>query len=469
LEANGEDENSILVAEFTTRLLARLYPALSIGPPSDRARSLIELAKSINPRVDITEQSEATVTLVTGDTGSAPIAEGAIYARADGWVARVTAAPPAISVGPPNPFAAGAAAAIAVSELFRRVFAIPLGVEPTSRRDVHLSLLDFSSDGGAELHLGPLDLGRVAMIGLGAVGNSAIWALAKCRALSGDMWLVDSENIELSNLQRYALALDRDVGRAKTLVALDALGGTHLRLVEVRDTLEVFAGRRPEALAMPTMCVSVDNVDSRRHAQALLPRMLLNGWTSDTGLGSSWHRFDNGQACLSCLYQPTGVVKSQTEMVADALGLPHQRALVLWVAGLPPSEPELEDIAKHLGVPPKTLSHWKGAPLSKLYTEVVCGAIPMDLKGVGRLEVVPLAHQSALAGVLMAAELVKRSSVPQAARAQNQTLVTWEDVRRSPPSQWCQPRAQAPNCICQDSVYQEVYRQKWTPDHHVSS
>ncbi|MCL4319141.1 MAG: hypothetical protein M1596_04520, partial [Firmicutes bacterium] len=81
--------------------------------------------------------------------------------------------------------------------------------------------------------------------------------------------------------------------------------------------------------------------------------------------------------------------------------------------------------------------------------------------GVGKIETVPLAHQSALAGILMAAELIKRTQPELAALSQPETLVSWDDVLREPPTIWGKPRAREKGCICGDSDYQKVYAQKW--------
>jgi len=41
-----------------------------------------------------------------------------------------------------------------------------------------------------------------------------------------------------------------------------------------------------------TICISVDNASTRRAAQALLPKLIINGWTGDQSLGASWHVLD---------------------------------------------------------------------------------------------------------------------------------------------------------------------------------
>jgi hypothetical protein len=61
----------------------------------------------------------------------------------------------------------------------------------------------------------------------------------------------------------------------------------------------------------------------------------------------------------------------------------------------------------------------RGRPIRELYVEGVCGGglIPLGVIGLPRQELhVPLAHQSALAGVLLASALAKRAVVRQLRR-----------------------------------------------------
>jgi hypothetical protein len=85
----------------------------------------------------------------------------------------------------------------------------------------------------------------------------------------------------------------------------------------------------------------------------------------------------------------------------------------------------------------------------------------LDVKGIGKLEMVPLAHQSALAGILMVAELVKRSSPDLTGLSQREPLVAWDDILKPSPRLRSKPRAREPGCICSDPDYQRIYRDKW--------
>lgn len=442
--------NDVWIAELATNLLARLYPRIAILGSDSQTAALKQLAVSVNPRIDFEKDSPGATSICVG---SASLSD-AIFPASSGWVARVSHKSPQLR-GPENPYSAGAAASLACAELFRRIL-----LKTRTEREISLSLLDFGKKTGVDVELKSSDLGDVVVAGVGAIGNAAIWALSRHRKLNGHLWLVDAEDLTLLNLQRYVLGTDADVSRSKVQIARQTLRETNLTVEALQTSLEKFADAR-RGIDIPTICISVDNVETRRAAQALLPRLVVNGWTGDQALGSSWHVLSRDAACLACLYQPHGQGPSATEQAARALGLPLERATLLWITRQPVNDDDLNAVAQHLGLDRTTLDAWRGKSLGDLYTDVVCGAVPLDLTGVGRLETVPLAHQSALAGILMAAELVKRTQPRLASLSQTEPLVAWDDVLRSPPAMWSKPRPREPGCICGDPDYQKIYREKW--------
>lgn len=452
--------NEHWIAEMLVSLLARMYPRLAFQSGGAIDADLSSIARAINPAIEIDSSDSPTLTIVIGEIESSPA--NTLFPSANGWVARLSQRAGARSSGPANPYAAGVAACITAAEVFRKVFhehVPPLAV----RDEVSVSLLDFHESTGGDLPLPATALGEVGFAGLGAVANGALWALGRHDGVTGQLSLIDPEAVDISNLQRYVLTKDSDVGRMKTEMCEDALRGSDLRVSGHKQSLEAFAGAIGAPFALPTIAVSVDNAEGRRTAQALLPRLAVNGWTSDGGLGASWHEFGQDAACLSCLYHPTGVGKSQSQLVSEALGLPEVRTRELLVRGEPALERELDQIAQHLELAPEVIVGWRGKHLSELYTNVICGSVGLDLKGVGRLEAVPLAHQSALAGLLMAVELVKRLDPTLRPLSQRAGYLVWDDVRRPPPRSWAQARSRVPGCICGDEIYRGVYQKKW-PD-----
>lgn len=444
--------NELAIGELVVNLLARLYPRVAIAATDDVRERLAAIATGINPGIDILADS-ATVPAVRIGGGDGE----ALYPSANGWVARLQhqAPPTRPREEAPNPLSAGAAAALAVAELFRRLL-----LRAPSERDVALSLLDFTAAGGEAEPLPECRLDAL-FVGLGAVGNGGLWALSRHPRLVGRLTLVDHETLSLLNLQRYVLGAFRDVGRRKVDLAAEIFGGRSLTVEVHGGDLDSFVDACGGRVPHHEVCVSVDNVDGRRTAQALLPRVVVNGWTGDSGLGASWHDFARGRACLACLYHPTKPGPSAPEQAAAALGLSRERATMLWMSREPLADADLRTIASALGASVDTLAPWRRKALGDVYTDVVCGAVPMDLQGVRKLEAVPLAHQSVLAGLLMAAELVKRATPELAARSHAEPLVSWDDVLRAPPRGWARPAAPTPGCICGDEVFRAIHEERW--------
>jgi hypothetical protein len=457
-DACASEGNDKWIAEMLVNLLARLYPALALSGHKPSCENIINIAKAINPDIDIRfRQEEATTVVHVGDTGPN---DNGFFVCANGWVARLGQNLTCRIGGPNNPYSAGAASALAAWRIFQTVFSgkKPLATLP----DISLSLLDYGTNLGEAESLPPVNVGEVAVAGLGAVGNPALWAWAKHTGLTGKLHLIDPEDIELSNLQRYCLPFQNDVGIGKVQLAERELLATKLSRKLWPCSLEDFAKNYAGINNLPTICVSVDNIESRRTAQALLPRLVVNGWTSDSGLGASWHRFIGNSACLACLYQPKNASLSQTELAAQALGVPHDQLVILWVTEKPLEADVIKNIETHLGLLAGKLDDWKGKRVQDVYSGVICGQVGLDLAGIGRVATVPLAHQSVLAGILMAAELVKRSDPALTARSQTEPLIIWDDVMRMPPKFWVTNRQKEPECFCNDQIYKDVYQSKWT-------
>jgi hypothetical protein len=442
--------NDLWAAELSTNLLARLYPRIAIHGPAHQCSTLRCLARAINPEIEILEKAPPETSIALGPIKS----DESLFPSASGWVARLSHKM-YLGSGPNNPYASAAAATFAAAELFRRIF-LKTSMEP----DFALSLLNFDQSTGERLELPASSLGDVLFVAVGAVGNGALWTLARDEKRQGHLWLIDNEELELSNLQRYALGTKADVAKQKVLLGQEALAKSRLVVETAKTTLEDFAQERG-GLTIPTLCISVDNVSTRRAAQALLPKLAVNGWTGDRALGCSWHVFSRETACLACLYHPHGQGPSQTDQAAGALGLTPERAALLWLTRQPLSDDDIGAAAAKLGVDKNLLEPWRGKSLGEMYTDVVCGAVPVTLPVTGRVETVPLAHQSTLAGVLMAAELVKRTDRRLALLSQPEPLLSWEDVLQPPHRVWAQPRAREKGCICGDKDYQEAYRGKW--------
>jgi molybdopterin/thiamine biosynthesis adenylyltransferase len=440
----------VALADLTIRLLARLYPTLVLSGDSP---GLALLAKEINPNIEISDEG-ADVAIAIGVDAKAT-ADSTIFAGSDGWIARVSAAGPLATGASANPFGAGAAACLAVANVFRAVF---LTDQPDLDENASVSALDFTTS-CATTAFEDVDIGEVVLVGAGAIGHGALWALERLSA-NGRVHVVDPERIELSNLQRYVLAKRDDDGRSKTEIA--GQHGGALELVAHETDWQMFC--QEDGYAWERVLVGVDSAAARRAVQASLPRWVANAWTQPGDLGVSVHPWTNDGACLSCLYLPHGQSLSDDKIIAETLGLQGMELEVrrLLYTGQHVPAAILATIEHHLELAEGAAVAFAGRSLRELYVEGICGGtlIALDRVGRPRQEVhVPIAHQSALAGVLLAGRLVADAL----GVGPSDSSITRIDVMHALGQELVQPVRKDPRgiCICQDPVYRQAFDAKW--------
>jgi hypothetical protein len=440
------------IGDLGVRLLARLYPRLAlIGERSDQ---LTALAHAINPEIEIV--GEADVGIVVGD-GQGEVFETCIFAGSDGWDALVADVTPQPVGESSNPIGPGVAASLAAASVFRMVFLDDW--RDRAERELRFSAIaPKDSDAPFPERL----VEESVLVGAGAIGNGALWALGRA-GVTGTLHVVDMEAIELSNLQRYVLAARSDEGADKIDVAAQHAGSLDLRPHAV--TFAEFAAA--EGYAWPQMLLALDSARDRVGAQASLPRWIANAWTQPGDLGVSVHpTFGDEDACVGCLYLPDGPLKNEDELVADALRVPQllMQVRTLLYTGKAVDRAFLEQVAVAVGQPVEALLPFEGRTIRDLYVEGFCGGAVIPLGDAGRPHMeardvhVPLAHQSALAGVLLAGSLLWH-----AAASGEEARVTRIDVLRAVGVGATQPlRARRDGrCICDDPDYVSAWRAKW--------
>lgn len=442
------------LVDLMVRLLARLYPALAFRGDSnpDLVSYARNLAARINPRVDL--DGTPTAEIIVGTTRKRPWAAQRFFVGSNAWTASISDSETQTCGDTDIPFGAGAAACLAVGNLFRHIFL------PSVPLDLHVSmdLLDWPGRSGAKPPLVPRRAVDLVLAGCGAIGNAAAWALSRAN-LNGTITIVDHQVIDLGNLQRYVLAERSDESAKKPVVAARYFTGS-LRAIPFDRNLASFLEEKEHHVEQ--LLLALDSAHDRRAAQASLPRWVANAWTQPGDLGVSTHDFLNG-ACVTCLYLPERQLQNEDTIIADAFGVPSRameiRLLLHRNEGAPRNL--LEAIAVARDIPLDRLLPFEGKSVRSLYSDGFCGgaALPLSRVGTPRADVhVPLAHQSALAGILLAAAVVRHEL-----GVLNGSRVTQLDVLKPVPAEYSRPVAKDPRgiCICQDPVYREVYESKF--------
>ena len=450
-EARNAEGRTII--DLLVRLLARLYPSIAIRDEriGDFADDISGLARRINPQIDLC--GRPTIEVIVGTAKPAQGGHRTIFAGSNGWRASLSTRVPQGCGNSNNPFGAGLAACLAAAEAFRSVFL------PRAHLDGDLELtVPIVGDSANVSGDVSGNVGTMVLAGAGAIGNAAAWALSRTE-VTGSIEVVDHESIDLGNLQRYVLAERDDEKRAKACFVAQKFSGT-LGAKGYQFKLAEFLQKRRHKIQC--LLLALDSAKDRCAAQASLPCRIANAWTQPSDLGVSLHDFLEG-ACVSCLYLPDGKQKNEDEIVAEAFGVPERRdqirELLYWNNGAPTDL--LEAIAATRDIPIEKLMAFLGRPLRQLYTEGFCGGavIPVGEFDATAGDVhVPLAHQSAMAGVLLAA-----AGINIALSASEGSVVARYDVMKLEEKFNVYPVAKSARgiCVCQDKDYVDVYVKKY--------
>ena len=449
-KAQGPQAEALL--DLSVRLLSRLYPTLAIHGPAEQARHLRDLAQEINPEIAFVD--DASVGVSVGSLRE-PF-KTSIYAGAAGWDALLdeNRAQPLGEAA--NPLGAGAAACLAAAGVFRQVFGL-------GQLDGSIRFSTLTQDRVTEASKTPRRRwqieGDAVLLGLGAIGNSAMWALERA-PVRGRLHLVDAETVDLGNLQRYVLCKRNDVGAVK--VDIPRVNG-EFELIRHQQTMQDFLAC--EGYVWADFLLALDSAADRRAAQSALPKWIANAWTQPGDLGCSTHpEFGGPGACVACLYLPEGQVSNEDEVVAQALGVPQHQMQVrtLLHTGAPVDRDLLTAIAESKAVQLDRLVPFEGRSIRDLYVEGFCGGavVPVDTATPSPREMhVPLAHQSALAGILLASALIRKNLAagPETTR---KTQIDILSPMRSDLSQPVLARGDG-RCICEDPDFRVAFELKY--------
>lgn len=472
-DRSGATAEGAVLLDLVIRIVARLYPRLVIHSITDgmarKVKALERQAMAINPNLTVADPvSSATRAIVVGATplrGSFTSLKFLTYAGSDNWLAAVSQHRPMVSGTSRNPFGAGLAACLATANLFRSVFAKQIGEATLDEEAVYSAWsVEPATPFSPNPPLREFDIGVVHLAGAGAIGNGFLWALSASPA-RGHLHVLDDEAVDATNIQRYVMCDDRDRRLAKIKVAARAFKDrkSKVQVHGYRQTWESFVEACDDR-RFDLVVTALDSAEARIRVQASLPKQVINAWTQQGEAGVSRHRFSDRFACLACLYIPKRKSAHLDELVLQGLNVPRDEAVLREVRRrlqlqVPNDAAFLADLAKRGGHQAELLTPYVGKSVGELYQGAVCSGRLLDFKRGEALAAaeVPMAFQSALAGILLAAELVPgRPSLP--------TVTQFDLMRKVPDSPSHALRKQgAGKCICEDDDFVEAYLHMYPP------
>jgi hypothetical protein len=399
--------------------------------------------------------------------------EADLYADGWGWVSYLGTNPPEeIDTEHGNPIgpllaACRAAAAVARILLGDLVHAAPL---PAASYWSAATLEDASADSalaGPELSGLRLD---ALLMGAGSIGGAAVYALARVPELSGSLILLDPDELKDRNSRKALLARRADINSQARKVDVAAAEFGHLEQLETpafEETLAHWVASRPADQSLPLTLCAVDSVDARRQLADHMPLHVVNAACGARHLTVSGHRTDDGP-CVYCLYLPDRLDAEQTKrrMIVRETGfepgyvdqLRNQKAQL--------SPLHLRQIEDHLHRPRGSLPRSPRMTLDELFDRHLLYAEAQLTDGQGRRGALTLPFAPALAGVLLAAEAIKRSLDPPrfdlALGPRSDSTEYSEDLFDGPGGlRASYPRMEGSACLCRSKRRLQLMRDRY--------
>lgn len=467
--------------ELLIRLLSRLYPKLKFidlsGNHSKEETNYTVLASKINSQVEIVgSETKEDITIVAGNTKRKIISDGLmIYFGSNNWISQFSTIKVFAFGDSTNPFGAALSSCIVASNVFRYVFREYLS---SYQLDKFVELSAFSCDSKNNSTHNPslkqINLKDTVLAGVGAIGNGFVWALSKIEDLRGTIHLVDDEKVSLTNLQRYILLEEDDENGVKVEIAKRFLIQKHLNVIPYKSNWDGYLNTTNN-WDVRSVAVGIDNIKDRIGIQSSLPKDVFNAFTEAESLAITRHNNFSSEACLACSNIPTAKVRNFINEVADNCNIPAKAELVkdYYNLDLPVEIPIpnsnhgslLLTIAEANGIPIEELNRFNGMTMHTFYSNFICGGVILEVSKVdNKIQNVdaPLAFQSAMAGILLAAEIVKHSIGSDDKQEQRTDFYHLSPIKDGlNPFHRMIEKDKTGRCICGDDDFVKRYKEKW--------
>lgn len=403
-------------------LLGRVFPRLDIAIPRDvpAAAALPPGGDTIGHRLDTVRRrsplqpqppAEPTITVHIGPGISA----ADVYVDASEWQSYLGSSPSRL-LPPRRNSAIGplAAACRAGARIFSTLLAPVLDV-PTSSSDTYSSALTYRSapDPIDDPDPGPTGVLDAVLVGGGSVGGGVAYTLAYEPNAAGRLSVCDPQHLDDTNPYRSVLATAAAAANQEAKVdEIKKALAHHLSLdVDAQAvTITAWEGTNPGPTPLPLVLVAVDSRESRERVQDALPLEVVNAAVGADLVAISGHRTGTGP-CMCCLHMPEVLDASsiKNRLIANGTGLDHRLVNELRVRRTPLGEHHLHHIERHRGLAPGALGGHAGATLDGLYNVEILYGETHATTADGATIAVAAPFVTALAGVLLAGEALKRT------------------------------------------------------------
>jgi len=248
----------------------------------------------------------------------------------------------------------------------------------------------------------PINLKKTYMAGAGAIGNTLLWAFRHLD-VRGELHICDDDKVGSGNLNRQLFFAEEDIGKykAEQLVKKAQPFMTNLKLIS-RPFLLQNLNEAGNGFWLERLISAVDSRRARRTLQGEFPREIFDSSTTDVSeIVIHYHKQPTNTACMTCIYSEDDRERSHEMNIAESLGVEISEVKKERI-----NYEMAEIISKRFSDANIDSSAIEGEAYDSLY-KALCGQ--GKLKNVENGQILaPFCFVSALAGVMLAIEIVKR-------------------------------------------------------------
>ena len=480
------DKNAIETLEgqkcldLLIRLLSRFYPVLKIINLSEGQKNYVELklsilAKKINSNISLVgkEVTESILIVVGKTEAEIETTAETFFLGSDNWLSYFSQNKSKSFSNSSNPFGCGFSAILAASNIFRNIFHDELNGSDIDE-DLTFSTFSLEKNNVENPPLEEVFFEDVVIAGLGAIGNGLIWGLANFPNLSGNLDLVDPESIALTNLQRYVMLTENQENQWKAEISPSFFPQPKLKVKGYTKSWDKYSLERNK-WKIDCVAVGVDNIKDRIGIQSSLPKVLLNAFTEPETVGLSRHYDFVEYACLVCSNIPLSKIPSYLENIAESCKIPEHIFLLRQYYDNNISVDQIIignsiNLLNLIGIANKIseeqLKPFHGMYVQQFYGEFICGGQILKMTNSTTQELdhvdAPLAFQSAMAGLLLAIEVI-RYNIKQPRLTQRTDFYPLAAISSLNPLHRSIEKDVTGKCICVDSDFLARYKSKYIP------
>ncbi|MDI1495073.1 MAG: hypothetical protein K8823_379 [Cenarchaeum symbiont of Oopsacas minuta] len=449
------NKNAVNCCYMLLNILPRFLKNVSYNGPD---MIIKKFPKSHHEKISIDQIQNPTLTIVLG-TKKYDNGKNILYIGSAGWsIYASTIKPCHWSSSSDNSLSAFYLAGIITGEIFKYL----LPSIPTDKIPSHFEydLITYGSESQPVLEPqipSMINLDNFAIVGCGAIGQAFALALQFATNITGKIILIDPDNVDLSNIQRYVYSFVENINEPKTNILAKLLSKDNPTLNPIPITLS-YELVNITGTSFKEVVTAVDNIETRLNVQAGLPKTIWNAWTDTSNntlrYGVGHHIMNGKYQCLACSYYPKSNSPSESKLHSMMTGISeiriNQNANV--------NEEDIIQIEKHTKIKQDNLRQHIGKPIDILL-HGPCGmyTLPINVPH----EPTPAPHTPFLAGVFLATQIIlsRIASLPDKFKLLESSA---EFSALHIPNQDCiLKHKKNENCFCNDNIYRNVYDKKW--------